>query len=173
MMHHGFNGFVSDAAHRIVADPYTAMNVLDDLVGPSNARMLFPLVAFSAARAQRGEKLATLASGAAWMTAMPTIGLMAGKAITIASGGPVSWAANFVGTVLLTTKPGEVLQHSAYRGIRYLQTFDRRQRRLQMGGNYKDSETNRALRMSGIQEMSAALGASRRYLGNEAALLHQ
>ena len=173
MIYHGLHGFVSDAAHRLVDDPYTAMNVLDDIVTPANARLLFPLVAFSAAKAQRGEKLATLASGVAWMTAMPTMGKLAGMAIATAAGGPVSWGVKFLGTVLLTTKPGEDLQRGVYRGIRYLQSFDRRQRHLQMGGNYKDSETNQALRMSGIQEMSAALGASRRHLGNEAALLHQ
>jgi hypothetical protein len=54
-----------------------------------------------------------------------------------------------------------------------LHDFDRRTRRLEMGGRYTDSETNQALRASSIREMSAAFGSARRYLGNEAALMHQ
>ena len=173
MMRHGFGGFLANTAHSVAQDPYTAMNVLDDLVGPSNARMLIPLVGFSAAKAQRGEKLATMASGTATLLAMPSTAWIASKGIAMVAGGPVGFAANLIGVVLLTSKPNEMIRHSIYRGMRYLQSFDRRVRRLEMGGRYTDSETNQALRMSGVQEMSAALGASRRYLGNEAALMHQ
>ena len=169
MFHHRFGGLPSDTAHWLAANPYTAMNVLDDLVGPSNSNLFYPLAAFSAAKAQRGEKLPTLVSEAAGVAALRPMAWVAHEALSTIAGGPALW----MGVVVLTAAPNTLLRHSVYRGLRYLHDFDRRTRRLEMGGRYTDSETNQALRASSIQEMSAAFGSARRYLGNEAALMHQ
>ena len=57
-MDNSFGGFVKHAGYRMMTDPFYAIGILDDVVGAKNAKVLMPLVAYSASKAQRGEKLA-------------------------------------------------------------------------------------------------------------------
>ena len=168
----GFAGFVGNTARVMANDPWAAMGVLDDLPGmQQNAKVLMPLVAYSAAKRERGEKLAELTSGMVGIATFPTMATAAGAVLKLVMptfGGPI---AMLVGTVLLTTEPNEWLRKSVFRSMRTLQGFDRQTRRLEMGGDFGDTETSRAWRMSAIREMGATHQAARSYLGREAALM--
>ena len=168
----GFAGFVGNTARVMANDPWAAMGVLDDLPGmQQNAKVLMPLVAYSAAKRERGEKLAELTSGTVGIATFPTMATAAGAVLKLVMptfGGPI---AMLVGTVLLTTEPNEWLRKSVFRSMRTLQGFDRQTRRLEMGGDFGDTETSRAWRMSAIREMGATHQAARSYLGREAALM--
>lgn len=58
------------------------------------------------------------------------------------------------------------------RGLSLLSSSDRRIQRLEMGGDFQDSETAAALRMAAVRDMSSAMGMRRRYLGAEALYFH-
>ena len=43
-----FAGFAAQQAQNMLANPWSAIGVLDDVVGTRNAKVLMPLVAYSA-----------------------------------------------------------------------------------------------------------------------------
>lgn len=171
-----FTGFAQNTASNFANNPWGAVGILDDVLGAKNIPLLFPLVAYSAGKAQRGETLPELASGVAGLSTMPMMtSLTAGALRLIAPslGGPVSFIAVNVAAILLSNKPNDWLRSSVFRKVRALSTFDRETRRLEMGGQYQDNQTNRAFRSAAIQEMSSAFQNSRSYLGREALFLHR
>jgi hypothetical protein len=151
-----FGGFISQQARNMAGDPWAAMGVLDDIIGPQNAKMLMPIVAYSAGKAPRGEKLAELSSGLAGLTTFPwmTDACAAGLRFMLmpSIGGPVGKLAILAGSIVLTNGPNEWLRKSVFRSVRTLQQFGRKTRHLEMGGNYRDTETSQAWRLSSLRK---------------------
>jgi hypothetical protein len=152
------------------------MNVLDDVVGPHYAKALMPLVAYSAGKAQRGEKLSTLASGTAGLATLPMMagwGTNAFRLVAPTLGGPAGAVAGFLAGALLSATPNEWLRSGVFRSMRLLTDRGRSLRRLEMGGDYRDTETAAAMRQAAVQEMTGTRQATRTWLGQEAAFLHR
>jgi hypothetical protein len=170
----GFAGFAAQQAHSMMNDPWAAIGILDDVVGAQNAKILMPLIAYSASKAQRGEKLAELASGSAGLLTFPTMTNLTTGALKLVAptiGGPVAWLAVTVGGILFANEPNAWLRKSVFRSMRTLRGFDRQTRRLEAGGHYQDTKTAAAWRSSALREMSSTHQSARAYLGREAVLM--
>jgi hypothetical protein len=159
----------------MAADPWKAMGIIDDIPGVAqNAQVFMPLVAYSAGRSDRGEKLAELASGTAGLAILPVTTTWASSALSLVApsiGGPIGKLALLVGGVVLANEPNAWLRKSVFRSMRTLQGYDREKRRLEMGGDFRDTETSRAWRVAAVREMSSTHQAARTYLGREAVLM--
>jgi hypothetical protein len=57
--------------------------------------------------------------------------------------------------------------------VRLFTGLNKRIRHLEMGGNYKDTELAQRQRFIAIQDMNSAMIPGRRYLGQEALLMHR
>jgi hypothetical protein len=57
--------------------------------------------------------------------------------------------------------------------VRWFTDLNRRIRHIEMGGNYQDTLTAKKQRLRAIQDMNAALIPGRRFLGQEALLMHR
>lgn len=129
------------------------------------------LTAFQAAQAQRGEKLATMGGQGLGLIAYPAIAGVASAGLCLIPGiGP--GLAAFMG-VLLAAYPDEILSNNATRAIRTFSNANKAVRHLEMGGSYKDSEIAIRQRYNAINDMNASLLPGRRFLGQEALLMHR
>lgn len=117
-----------------------------------------PAVAYAAGHARRGEMLEDTVSKSASMIGVPVLA----TAIGAMTGNP------FLG-LALGLLPTRGIERRLNGAVRLLTQFEQRTRRLETGGSYQDTATTAALRLRSMAEMSGALGASRRFLGNEAA----
>lgn len=91
--------------------------------------------------------------------------------ITLIPGvGPIlaPWVSGFIGLAL-----GSRLGRSLSPKIRLFTDLHKNVRHLEMGGAYQDSEIAQRQRFIAIQDMSSAMIPSRRYLGQEALLMHR
>lgn len=130
-----------------------------------------PIMALSTATAQRGEKAAAFASTASSLITFPATMGAIGAAVSLIPGiGPgVATALSFLGAMYPSSKVDEGVN----RAVRTYSRFGANVRRLEMGGDFVDSESAARSRMRAVQDMSAALINNRRYLGQEARLLHR
>ena len=64
--------------------------------------------------------------------------------------------------------PAYGIGRAAASSVRYVKDWGYRLRHIELGGDYKDTETAYNLRMRTVSEMSSAQSYSRRWLGNEA-----
>lgn len=129
------------------------------------------VAAFEAAHAERGAILPTFAGKGVSLMAYPVLAGFASAAVSLIPGiGPV--AAAFMGTIL-AGYPDEMLGNSLSRSIRQFTGFAKSVRHLEMGGSYKDTESARRQRLIAVQDMTSALIPGRRYLGQEALLMHR
>jgi len=123
--------------------------------------LALPIVAYEAGRAPVGEKLPAAEAAVTNMFVLPAAKFGLGSLI----GGPLAGLA-------ATFLPTAGLERRIYHGLRAFSTLDRRVRRLECGGDYKDTETARVLRLRAMSEMSGAMAPARRMLGREAELMH-
>jgi hypothetical protein len=65
------------------------------------------------------------------------------------------------------------LGSSFIKQIRLFTGLHKRIRHLEMGGNYRDTESAQRQRFLAIQDMNSSMIPSRRYLGQEALLMHR
>lgn len=138
--------------------------------GAEGSLVFAPLIAYEIGAAQRGEVLPTAAARTAGLVTFPVMnGLAAGALKFLIPGMP---AVGFIGG-LLAFYPDSVIQDSIMRGVRTVTEAGRRLRRLETGQWYQDTILAQNQRQAAVMEMSGALGASRQYLGNEAALMHR
>jgi hypothetical protein len=160
-------------------DPWLAVNLLDEVVSYKNAKnsLLFaPLIAYDTARAPEGDRVATFGSGAASLASFPAMAAAANwglKLIAPTLGGPVGWVVATVGSIALASYGNSWLQGSAHRQLRRLHDRERNQRRLEMGGNFIDTQNASLLRQRAVNDMSSAFGNARSFLGREGAFLHR
>jgi hypothetical protein len=130
-----------------------------------------PFAAYDAAHQQRGERLPTLAGRTMGLTTLPAMSAAFASGLMLIPGiGPVAACAI---APLAALYPNALFQKSLARGFRRMSNFERDVRHLEMGGNFQDSLSAKASRMSAINEMNGTMVASRRFLGQEAAILHR
>lgn len=99
------------------------------------------------------------------------VGVLADVALSLIPGvGPA--LSLILGTVLLgRAELGLGTQLS--RGIRVFTDANKKIRHLEMGGDYRDTELASRQRMIALQDMNSAMIPGRRYLGQEARLMHR
>lgn len=131
-----------------------------------------PFVAYAAGKSQPGERLATIAGGASGLTVQPflTAGTMSALRL-VAPALPVAAAA--FAAVVLSIYPSISLGQFVTRKVRTFTKMQERVRRIEMGGDFRDSETSKELRFQAIQDMSSSRVARRQFLGQEAVIFHQ
>jgi hypothetical protein len=141
------------------------------VAGMSGLMVGLPFAAADAARQKPGERLPTLAGRTMGLTTFPIMSAAFATGLMLVPGiGPVAAAAL---APLAAMYPNAMFGKSLARGFREMSQFSRNVRRLEMGGDYQDTLSAKASRMSAIQEMNATLVASRRFLGQEAVFYHQ
>lgn len=129
------------------------------------------IAAFEAAHADRGEKLPTLIGKGAAAIMYPAMAGAAAAPLALIPGiGPI---AAVVLASILVAYPNEAMGNSITRGVRMFTNLNKSIRHLEMGGNYKDTELAYRQRQIAVQDMNAALIPGRRYLGQEALLMHR
>jgi len=141
------------------------------LAGMSGLMLGLPFAAADAARQKPGERLPTLAGRTMALTTFPVMSAAFATGLMLVPGiGPVAAA---VLAPLAALYPNAMFGRSLARGFREMSQFSRNVRRLEMGGDYQDTLSAQASRMSAIQEMNATMAASRRFLGQEALFYHR
>lgn len=119
-----------------------------------------PGIAYAAGHSRRGELLPEIVSKSATTIGVPVLA----TAIGALTGNPLLGLA-------LGLLPTERLNRKLFGATRFLTQLETNARHLETGGSYRDTETAAALRFRSMSEMSGSMGASRRFLGNEAAIL--
>jgi len=128
-----------------------------------------------AAAAEPGESVSTFAGS---MTGLATAGFGwgFGKALGWRMFGALRFGLGptftYV-TALAGLMGASEIGESVAKPIRFLQKLDHRMRRLEMGGDYVDTERAATMRQRAVQEMSGSLLNARSVLGQEALLMHQ
>jgi hypothetical protein len=132
-----------------------------------------PLVAFELANSKRGEMLPTLATDVGGLVSQGilTAGIMAGMSVLLPGIGTGIGAG--LAATLIASGPNSLIEKGIGRSVRSFTQLSQHVRRLEMGGDYQDTESAQRQRFLGIQEMNAAVQTSRRYLGQEALLFHR
>lgn len=139
--------------------------------GAGGQLLSLPFIAYEAANADRGEMLASTSGSVSGLMSYPILsGVIAGGLALIPGIGVT--AAAVMGAIAAIYPSGQV-DKLASQGFRMLNNMGRNVRHLEFGGNYQDSETAQRERQLAIQEMSAAFQTSRRYLGQEARIMHR
>lgn len=118
-----------------------------------------PAIAYTAGHSKRGELLSDVASRSAAQIGVPVLA----TAIGAITGNPLLGLA-------LGLLPTRGIERNLHGAVKMLTQLEQNTRRLEMGGSYQDTATSAGLRLRSVQEMSGSMGASRRYLGNEAAI---
>lgn len=130
-----------------------------------------PLVAFSAAAAKRGEKLAAGTAAMASAATFPVIqGVVAAGLSLIPGIGPTSVV--FL-SMLGAAYPSSLVDNFVTRKIRTFTQFGKEARTLEFGQNFQDSEFAATRRYIAQAEMAATIQSTRRFLGQEAQILHR
>lgn len=129
------------------------------------------MVGFQAKRAGRGGFVpAVVGQTTALGIGIPLAGFASAALSTIPGVGPL--AAVVIGSAMADY--GELrIGSSLIKKIRYFTDLHKRVRHLEMGGSYQDTELAQRQRFLAIQDMNAAMIPSRRYLGQEALLMHR
>lgn len=132
------------------------------------------VLAYQIANSQKGEMVSTLAGNGVALVTYPAL------AGTIAAGGAMAAAALGIPAVGVGLFAGAAAIYPEVwmgtqiaRGIRTLTREGLHLRNLEFGAGYIDTQTNQALRHQALYEMSGASSAARRYLGQEARLMHR
>jgi hypothetical protein len=138
--------------------------------GAEGSMIGLPLIAMETGMAQRGEMLPTIAARTTGLVTYPAMTGLLAAGLTVFF--PELRAAGFIGGVL-GMYPDALVQDGLLRGIRTMTASARAVHHLETGGTYQDTELAQRQRMSALTEMSGAVSTGRRYLGQEAALLHR
>lgn len=139
--------------------------------GAFGAAQDLALIGFQATRAGRGGFVPAIVGQSIGIAAGIPLAGFASAAVSLIPGiGP--FAAVIIGSTLASY--GELRIGSAMiKNVRYFTDANKRIRHLEMGGSYQDSETAQRQRFIAIQDMNASLIPGRRYLGQEALLMHR
>lgn len=129
------------------------------------------LIGFQAAKAERGSVLPSIVGQSIALGASIPLTGMASAAISLIPGiGPA--AAILIGSILADY--GELrFGSSLIKKFRQFSSINKQVRHLEMGGSYIDSETAQRQRFLALQDMNASMIPGRRYLGQEALLMHR
>lgn len=129
------------------------------------------LIGFQAARAERGSVLpSVVGQSVALGLSIPLTGIASAAVSLIPGVGPA--AAILIGSILADY--GELrVGGTLIKKFRQFSNINKMVRHLEMGGSYKDSEIAQRQRFLAVQEMNASMIPGRRYLGQEALLMHR
>jgi hypothetical protein len=134
-------------------------------LGMNGSLLGVPFIAFEAGAAQRGERLPTMASSAIALATYPIMtGVIAGALAATGIGAPV---AAFM-SLFLASYPNSELEAGLNRGFKKFTKLSQHIHRLEMGGDYTDTETAYNQRLLAVRDMSGSFQSARRYLGQEA-----
>jgi hypothetical protein len=129
------------------------------------------MIGFQANKVGRGGLIPAVAGqGLALGLGIPLAGIASAALCTVPGIGPLAAA---VLANLIVTYPEVLMGNSFTRAVRSFTNINKNIRHLEMGGNYKDTELAERQRFLALQDMNAARIPSRRYLGQEALLLHR
>lgn len=140
-------------------------------MGQFSSALDMSMIGFQASKAGRGALIqAIVGQSIAIGIGIPLSGF-ASVAVSLIPGiGPL--AAAFIGEGL--SAYAELRFGSALiKKIRTFTNLNKTIRHLEMGGSYQDSEFAQRQRFIAIQDMNASMIPGRRYLGNEALLMHR
>lgn len=130
-----------------------------------------PLAAFEAANAPKGQKISMLTGQTGGLLMYPALAGVASMGLSVIPGiGPIT--AVVLGS-MLAAYPDNLLGNSLARKVRTFSEFGLRSRHLEMGGSYQDTLLAERQRQIAIQDMNATMIPGRRYLGQEALLMHR
>ena len=149
----GFTGGVGEFGRRAKGALRSAYNMSYEGGMPT----LIGVTAFAAAMAPRGHKAS--AAGAYALTG--PLSAIPGALL----GGTVGGIAS--GLVL-----GPIFEQKAAAALQYIKETGQRTMKVNMGGDYLDTEAAYSMRQRAAQDMSGSLLNARQYLGKEAALMH-
>lgn len=129
------------------------------------------LIGYQASRAGRGGFMPSILGQSAGLVASIPIAGFASAALCLIPGiGPT--AAILAG--LAASDYAEFRIGSALiKKFRLFTDLNKRVRHLEMGGNYKDTELAQRQRFLAVQDMNSSMLPARRYLGQEALLMHR
>ena len=115
-----------------------------------------PMATFAAGSAERGHKVSAGAEGLTMGGGSLIGGMMFGLPGAIVGG--------LLGDTAIAAKIGK--------GVQFLHDLDRVHHRLNMGGNYEDTQDAWTMRQQAAKELSTSLSNARQYLGKEGAFMH-
>lgn len=119
---------------------------------------------YAAATAPRGQKVSKVAgSGVGFGVTAVIAGAIGG-----AFGIPPTISAMVAGFLL-----GDKLDNAISSGVQSFVDFGSKQRKMNMGGDYRDTQVAYTMRQVAAREMGTSLMNARQWLGGEAAFLHQ
>lgn len=139
--------------------------------GADGNMLSLPFIAYEVGHAQRGEAI-SVATGR--LSGLVTYPVMTGLTLAVMAAIPgVNLAATPFIAAAIASFPNTMLEDKVISGVRLITDTARQIRRLEFGGSYQDSTSAQAIRELGIRELTGTMQSSRRYLGQEAALLHR
>lgn len=129
------------------------------------------MIGFQVSKAGRGGVVPAIVGQSMAIAAGIPIAGFASAALCLVPGiGP--FAAAIMGNLL--TNYAEIRFGSTLsKKVRLLTEFNKQTRHLEMGGSYQDSELASRQRLIALQDMNSSMTPSRRYLGQEARLMHR
>lgn len=129
------------------------------------------MIGFQASKAGRGEMVPAVVGQSIGIAAgIPLAGFASAALCLIPGIGPLTAAV--IGTAMASY--GEVRFGAAFtKKIRMFTNLNKSIRHLEMGGRYQDTEIAMRQRMIAINDMNSATMPARRYLGQEALLMHR
>lgn len=130
-----------------------------------------PFIGYEMAHAQRGEMMATLTGRTVGLFTYPVVTGATLAVMTMIPG--INLVAYPMAAALLAAFPNTMLEDKIIGGISFLNQTGRRIRRLEVGGDFEDSESAYATRQRSLHDLTGTMQASRRYLGQEALLMHR
>jgi hypothetical protein len=138
--------------------------------GYKGSLLSIPFIAFEAGTSQRGELAGTLAGRAVGVCTYPLLAGVMAAGLAMIPG--VNLAVGLVASIA-AMYPNGLLEESVIRKVNWLSQTGKDIRHLELGGKYVDSDYARHQRQIASMEMSSAMGASRKYLGQEGLIHHR
>jgi hypothetical protein len=129
------------------------------------------IIGFQAANAGPGGFVpAIIGQSAAQAVGIPIAGFAAAAVSLIPGVGPL--AAAVVGSMVAGY--ADVRMGASFANkVRWFTDLNRRIRHVEMGGSYQDTLTAKRQRLRALQDMNSAMIPGRRYLGQEALIMHR
>lgn len=139
--------------------------------GADGSLFSVPLIAFSAATAQRGEKLSAATAAASSIATFPAIQGVIAAGLSLIPG--IGQGGAIFLSMFAAAYPSGLVDTFVSRSVRTFSQFGLKQRRLETGQSWVDTEFAAQTRYNAQMELSASIQSTRRYLGQEAQILHQ
>lgn len=140
-------------------------------VGTAGAALDMGLVGFQSARSGRGSKIPAIVGQSVTVGAGTLLAGFAAVGLSLIPGiGPLA-------AILIAGTLGGYGEYrfgsSLIKKVRMFSEYHKNIRHLEMGGSYQDSELASRQRFIALQDMNASMIPGRRYLGQEALLMHR